>query len=100
MRLEARVRGAPHVGEENALGREHGASGQELVQLGHGEEEHVLAASQRSSCWRWIGHGSSISLAEIDAALQPKERDSVGLVVGLRPYVLSLFTRLKRAKRT
>jgi DNA-binding Xre family transcriptional regulator len=38
-------------------------------------------------------------LAEVDAALDPAERDSVGLVIGLRPYVLSLFTRLKRAKR-
>ncbi len=37
-------------------------------------------------------------LAEIDAGLKPAERDSIGLVIGLRPYVLSLFTRLKRAK--
>jgi DNA-binding Xre family transcriptional regulator len=38
-------------------------------------------------------------LATIDAALKPSERDSVGLVIGLRPYVLSLFTRLKRARK-
>jgi transcriptional regulator with XRE-family HTH domain len=38
-------------------------------------------------------------LAEVDAALAPTERDSVGLVIGLRPYVLSLFTRMKRARR-
>ena len=37
-------------------------------------------------------------LADIDAALKPSERDSVGLVIGLRPYVLSLFTRMKRSK--
>jgi len=37
-------------------------------------------------------------LAEIDAALKPAERDSVGLVIGLRPYVLSLFTRMKRSR--
>lgn len=39
-------------------------------------------------------------LARIDAALNPSERDAIGLVVGLRPYVLSLFTRIKRGKRT
>jgi len=38
-------------------------------------------------------------LAEVDAALEPSERDSVGLVVGLRPYVLSLFTRMQRGRR-
>src|SRR5690606_31544952 len=38
-------------------------------------------------------------LAEVDAALKPSERDSVGLVIGMRPYVLSLFTRMKRNKR-
>ena len=38
-------------------------------------------------------------LADIDSALKPSERDSVGLVIGLRPYVLSLFTRLKRGTR-
>lgn len=35
-------------------------------------------------------------LARLDAALKPSERDSVGLVLGLRPYVLSLFTRMRR----
>jgi transcriptional regulator with XRE-family HTH domain len=35
-------------------------------------------------------------LAEIDAVLKPEERDSVALVLALRPYVLSLFTQLKR----
>jgi transcriptional regulator with XRE-family HTH domain len=38
-------------------------------------------------------------LAEVDAALAPSERDSVGLVIGLRPYVLSLFTRMKRGSK-
>jgi DNA-binding Xre family transcriptional regulator len=38
-------------------------------------------------------------LASIDAALKPSERDSIGLVIGLRPYVLSLFARLKRARK-
>ncbi len=38
-------------------------------------------------------------LAEVDAALEPAERDSIGLVIGLRPYVLSLFTRMKRSRR-
>jgi transcriptional regulator with XRE-family HTH domain len=36
--------------------------------------------------------------AEIDAGLKPAERESVGLVTGLRPYVLSLFTQLKRQR--
>lgn len=35
-------------------------------------------------------------LARLDAALKPSERDSVGLVIGLRPYVLSIFTRMRR----
>lgn len=35
-------------------------------------------------------------LARLDAALKPGERDSVGLVIGLRPYVLALFTRMRR----
>lgn len=39
-------------------------------------------------------------LARLDAALGPAERDSVGLVIGLRPYVLSLFTRLQRSRRS
>jgi len=39
-------------------------------------------------------------LARIDAALNPRERDAIGMVAGLRPYVLSLFTRIKRGKRT
>lgn len=39
-------------------------------------------------------------LARIDAALKSSERDAIGLVVGLRPYVLSLFTRIKRGKRS
>jgi hypothetical protein len=38
-------------------------------------------------------------LAEVDAALAPSERDSVGLVIGLRPYVLSLFMRMKRGRK-
>jgi transcriptional regulator with XRE-family HTH domain len=37
-------------------------------------------------------------LAEIDSGLKPEERDSVGLVIGMRPYVLSLFTRMKRSR--
>lgn len=36
-------------------------------------------------------------LARLDAGLKPGERDSVGLVIGLRPYVLSLFTRMRRS---
>jgi hypothetical protein len=35
-------------------------------------------------------------LAEIDSGLKPAERESVGLVTGMRPYVLSVFTQLKR----
>lgn len=38
-------------------------------------------------------------LARLDAALKPAERDSIGLVIGLRPYVLSLFTRMRRKAR-
>ena len=37
--------------------------------------------------------------AEIDSGLKPTERESVGLVTGLRPYVLSLFTQLKRQRQ-
>ncbi len=37
-------------------------------------------------------------LAEMDAALKPSQRDSVGMVLGLRPYVLSLFTGMKRKR--
>ncbi len=37
-------------------------------------------------------------LAEIDSGLKPAERESVGLVTGLRPYVLSVFTQLKRRR--
>ena len=36
-------------------------------------------------------------LAEVDSVLRPRERESIGLVLGLRPYVLSVFTRLKRS---
>jgi hypothetical protein len=38
-------------------------------------------------------------LAEIDASLKPTEREAVGLVIGFRPYVLSLFSRYKRPRR-
>lgn len=38
-------------------------------------------------------------LATLDADLKPSERESMGLVIGLRPYVLSLFTRMQRSKR-
>lgn len=38
-------------------------------------------------------------LATLDADLKPTERESMGLVIGLRPYVLSLFTRMQRRKR-
>jgi hypothetical protein len=37
-------------------------------------------------------------LAEIDARLVRSEKQSVGMVLALRPYVLSLFTELKRKK--
>lgn len=37
-------------------------------------------------------------LSEIDAALAPEERESMGLVIGMRPYVLSVFTQLKRRR--
>jgi hypothetical protein len=37
-------------------------------------------------------------LATLDADLKPGERESVGLVIGLRPYVLSLFNRMQRRK--
>lgn len=38
-------------------------------------------------------------LAEVDAALQPAEREAYGMVIGLRPYVLSIFSRYKRTRR-
>ena len=38
-------------------------------------------------------------LAEVDSSLPPSRRTSVGMIVALRPYVLSLFTRYKRARR-
>jgi DNA-binding Xre family transcriptional regulator len=38
-------------------------------------------------------------LAEIDAVLKPEERESIGLLLAFRPYVLSLFTQLKRAPK-
>lgn len=38
-------------------------------------------------------------LAALDAALDPGDRESIGLVFGLRPYVLSLFTRMQRRPR-
>lgn len=37
-------------------------------------------------------------LATLDADLKPGERESIGLVIGLRPYVLSLFNRMQRKK--
>lgn len=37
-------------------------------------------------------------LAEIDGELGPEERESVGIVVATRPYVLSVFTQLKRRR--
>lgn len=37
-------------------------------------------------------------LAEIDSALGPRERESVGLVIAMRPYVLSVFSQLKRRR--
>jgi transcriptional regulator with XRE-family HTH domain len=37
-------------------------------------------------------------LAQIDAALPARERESVGLVVALRPFVASLFTQMKRRR--
>ena len=38
-------------------------------------------------------------LAELDASLEPSQRSSVGMIVALRPYTLSLFTRYKRRRR-
>ena len=37
-------------------------------------------------------------LAEIDSALQPEERESIGMVLAMRPYVLSVFTALRRRR--
>jgi transcriptional regulator with XRE-family HTH domain len=37
-------------------------------------------------------------LAEVDSTMKPSERTSVGMIVALRPYTLSLFTRYKRAR--
>jgi transcriptional regulator with XRE-family HTH domain len=37
-------------------------------------------------------------LAEIDAPLMRSQKQSVGMVLAIRPYVLSLFTELKRKK--
>ena len=38
-------------------------------------------------------------LAELDSSLEPRSRTSVGMVVALRTYVLSLFTRYRRSGR-
>jgi transcriptional regulator with XRE-family HTH domain len=38
-------------------------------------------------------------LAEVDSSLKPSQRTSVGMIVALRPYTLSLFTRYKRGRR-
>ena len=38
-------------------------------------------------------------LADTDSSLNPAARTSVGMVLGLRPYVLSHFTRFKRRRR-
>ena len=40
----------------------------------------------------------SNELAEIDAPLVRSQKQSVGMVLAIRPYVLSLFTELKRKK--
>lgn len=37
-------------------------------------------------------------LAEIDAPLMRSQKQSVGMVLGMRPYVLSLFAELKRKR--
>jgi transcriptional regulator with XRE-family HTH domain len=37
-------------------------------------------------------------LAEIDAGLSPSERESTGIFLAIRPYVLSVFTELKRRR--
>lgn len=37
-------------------------------------------------------------LAEVDASLKPTQRTSVGMVVAVRPYVLSVFTRYSRRR--
>ena len=37
-------------------------------------------------------------LAETDSTLKPADRTSVGMIVAMRPYVLSLFTRYRRRK--
>ena len=37
-------------------------------------------------------------LAEIDSALHPEERESIGMVLAMRPYVLSVFTALRRRR--
>ncbi len=38
-------------------------------------------------------------LAEIDAALPSQERESVGLVLALRPFVASMFQQMRRRRR-
>jgi len=42
--------------------------------------------------------GEFNELAEIDAPLMRSQKQSVGMVLAIRPYVLSLFTELKRKK--
>ena len=37
-------------------------------------------------------------LAEIDAPLMRSQKQSIGIILAIRPYVLSLFTELKRQK--
>ena len=63
-------------------------------------EAKELSAASREVMLRKLKHllQEFNDLAEVDAALHPDERESVGLVLGMRPYVLSVFDALKRRR--
>jgi transcriptional regulator with XRE-family HTH domain len=69
------------------------------AELLHFEAKELSAASREVICRKLKRlHQEFSELAAIDSALAPSERESVGLVVGVRPYVLSVFTELKRRR--
>jgi hypothetical protein len=63
-------------------------------------EAKELSAASREVMLRKLKHllQEFNDLAEVDSALHPDERESVGLVLALRPYVLSVFDALKRRR--
>ena len=63
-------------------------------------EAKELSAASREVMLRKLKHllQEFNDLAEVDSALHPDERESVGLVLAMRPYVLSVFDALKRRR--